>query len=81
MRATIHTLAQLALVALPVLVGYLCGRHVRQRHLDQAELDAWNDGFQAAVNEFFPTDPDRVGTQLDAAVEQAPHPSDQPWLN
>ena len=81
-RALAHTLVQLAVVAIPVLIGYLAGRHIRQRHLDQAEADAWHDGFQAAVNEFFPTSdqPDRITGQLDTAVEHA-HPSDQPWLN
>ena len=86
MRAAIWiTLAQLAGVALPVLVGFLAGRHIRQRHLDQAERDAWHDGFaegfHVAARTLLHADPDRIAIQLDAAVEHAPHPSDQPWLN
>lgn len=82
--AAASTLAQLALVALPVLVGFLAGRHIRQRHIDELERDAWHDGFQACIDVMFghlaDDKPGRIGGQLDAAVEQTPHPSD-PWWN
>lgn len=85
LTAAIHTLAQLALVAPPVVVGYLCGRHIRQRLLDQAERDAWDDGFaeglHLAVRSHLCDDgPDPIGVQLDAAVERT-HPNEEPWWN